>query len=286
MRSWCCHGTLGGIGCFVHVCDRLTGSRSAFPAVNDGTVDAAVAMLSSVRGFLPRRARRCLRPTFRNRDGCGFGVCERLCDGGKYGASHPVGSGPGQPTCARHATVPGNGHRQPLIDARDTGVGPEPSLESKAFPGFLISPALGRCDGTSGCLVAGPKRSETRCRAVSRRPSGTRRNTSSNTATTATHSPPSCSPPAPSPAKPQNVNSRPNPQTPRHAHVHIRSCRHARTHARPETHVKILLNHSLDPRFHTDLSEKLCAPAYSAKFLDAHRFENGDMLRPSRPATR
>ena len=74
------------------------------------------------------------------------------------------------------------------------------------------------------------------------------------------------------PPEPANTKARPRsyPQLP----------------ARTTTHVKILLDHSLDPRFHTDLSEKLCAPAYSAKFLDAHRFENGDMLRPSRPATR
>ena len=58
--SWCRHGMLGGLGWSVHVCYPLTASRSVFPALNDGAVAAAMAMLSPVRGFLPRRAGRCL----------------------------------------------------------------------------------------------------------------------------------------------------------------------------------------------------------------------------------
>ena len=42
--------------------------------------------------------------------------------------------------------------------------------------------------------------------------------------------------------------------------------------------MKVRLDHSLDPRFRTDLSEKLRAPVYTARFLDLHNFENGDML--------
>ena len=42
--------------------------------------------------------------------------------------------------------------------------------------------------------------------------------------------------------------------------------------------MKILPDHNLDPRFYSDLSDKLCAPVYSAKFLDIHHLENGEML--------
>ena len=42
--------------------------------------------------------------------------------------------------------------------------------------------------------------------------------------------------------------------------------------------MRILLDNNMDPRFRTDLSEKLRAPVYTAKSLDAHDFENGYML--------
>ena len=94
---WSRHGTRGGIRRSVHVCSLVTASRSALPAVNDGTVDPAMAMLSPVRGFGPRWAGRCLAVRFpQPARATGSPRASASANGNEHGANHPVGSGLGQ----------------------------------------------------------------------------------------------------------------------------------------------------------------------------------------------
>ena len=95
--SWCRHRMLGGLGWSVHVCYPLTASRSVFPALNDGVVAAAMAMLSlrCAGSFPPGRVLPSgERPE--TRDSHWLAPLPGVADGGSHGANHPVGCGLGQ----------------------------------------------------------------------------------------------------------------------------------------------------------------------------------------------
>ena len=74
----------------------LTASLSAFPALNAGAFEAAMAILSPVPGLRPWRAARVLVVEAPEaRDGDRVAARQRLGDGGEDGADHAVRGGPG-----------------------------------------------------------------------------------------------------------------------------------------------------------------------------------------------
>ena len=90
-------GRTAGTGPLGPPCYPLTASRRAFAALNDGTLDAAMATGCPVCGLRPP-ARRAATDDELPESGDGDGLVPRegVADGGEHGPDHALGGGPGR----------------------------------------------------------------------------------------------------------------------------------------------------------------------------------------------